>query len=266
VRPVIAKISVVSEHTENISRLAAQSSRAHCASGDLSRPRRFYVPDIFKTILAEADKMEERATGLTIRTVSLAARCEVCHQTDLFDPTTNACSRCGNIALLCASSASPTAPPPDFADQFWDLLLSGVRGGAVAAGLTGALSSLALWFFAVGQHPLRTVLFFTGVGFFLGLLAGVVKRGGNEDTLRISAYNAAYAFVFGGLISGALFFINWASPNLNALDFVRFLVFCLLGSAIFATGGGFVGAVLSVLIPPHHPLRRAPASQFPPPG
>src|SRR5215813_8536930 len=40
---------------------------------------------------------------LTVKTESLPTRCEVCHQSDLFDPPTNFCSRCAGIIIASSS-------------------------------------------------------------------------------------------------------------------------------------------------------------------
>src|SRR5690242_6429539 len=37
---------------------------------------------------------------LKVKTETLADRCEVCHQNDLFEPATNYCQRCGNTSAL----------------------------------------------------------------------------------------------------------------------------------------------------------------------
>jgi hypothetical protein len=44
-----------------------------------------------------AEMMEDGNDKLTIKTESLPARCEVCHQTDQFDPLAGNCSRCANV-------------------------------------------------------------------------------------------------------------------------------------------------------------------------
>lgn len=43
-------------------------------------------------------------TKLKVKTESLPERCEICHQSDLFDPQRNQCSRCSGIDVKPVSS------------------------------------------------------------------------------------------------------------------------------------------------------------------
>jgi hypothetical protein len=200
---------------------------------------------------------------LRVRTVTPAARCEICHQSDFFDPISNLCARCAEVRV---SLFEPLAPQPVDDDgngeQFWDLLLIGSLYGVAAAFLVGTLAALASTFFFHSPRPIRNALVFAEVAFLVGTLVGVLRRGGNAQTLRIAARNAMYCFMFGGILTGALYFINFASPNLDGLDFLKFIGFCLFGGGVFALGGGFIGAVLSVLIPRHHWLRRPEVTEI----
>lgn len=194
---------------------------------------------------------------LTVRTVTPAARCEICHQSDFFDPESNICARCAGVRV---SFFEPLARQPldddGNGEQFWDLLLVGSRYGLCAGLLAGAVSALLTTLVFPNDHPVRISFLFGELAFLIGTLVGVLRRGGNPETIRIAARNAVYCFMFGGLFTGALYFINFASPNLDGMDFLRFIGFCLFGGGVFALGGGFIGAVLSVLIPRHHWLRR----------
>ena len=53
---------------------------------------------------------------LKIRSESLPGRCEICHQSDLYDAASNFCSRCGNLSLaeLQTEIKKPTPPHRDF--------------------------------------------------------------------------------------------------------------------------------------------------------
>jgi hypothetical protein len=55
-------------------------------------------------------------SSLKINSISAQERCDVCHQSDMFDPETKYCSRCQQIALLKATELTSTniAPLPDF--------------------------------------------------------------------------------------------------------------------------------------------------------
>src|SRR5438093_21108 len=47
-------------------------------------------------------------TKLKVKTESLAERCEVCHQSDLFDPKTGYCIRCKNTAIQTVQNSQLT--------------------------------------------------------------------------------------------------------------------------------------------------------------
>ncbi len=200
---------------------------------------------------------------LRVRTVTPAARCEICHQSDFFDPVSNLCARCAEVRV---SLFEPLAPQPVDDDgngrQFWELLLVGSRYGLTAALLAGSAAALCTTFVFPSEHPVRISFLFAELAFLIGTLVGVLRRGGNPETVRIAARNAMYCFMFGGILTGALYFINFASPHLDALDFLKFIGFCLFGGGVFALGGGFIGAVLSVLIPRHHWLRRPEVTEI----
>lgn len=53
---------------------------------------------------------------ITIRKHHAAARCEVCHQTDCFDPTSETCTRCSTAIRLSRTGLQPVRalPPPGF--------------------------------------------------------------------------------------------------------------------------------------------------------
>ena len=47
---------------------------------------------------------------LQIKAESLPERCEVCHQTDCFDPVNNHCTRCAGVSVTVPSSLSNSGP------------------------------------------------------------------------------------------------------------------------------------------------------------
>ncbi len=201
---------------------------------------------------------------LRIRSVTPPERCEICHQSDFFDPVSNTCARCAEVRLVLFEPLTLAARnETETGEQFWDLLLVGSRYGFLGAAASGILAFLASRYVFVSEHPVRNAFLFAELAFLIGTLVGVLRRGGNAETARIAARNAVYCFVFGGNFTGILYFVNYASPNLDGMDFLRFIGFCLFGASVFALGGGFIGAVLSVLIPQHHWLRRPEAREFP---
>ncbi|MCS7079776.1 MAG: hypothetical protein NZ585_06970 [Chloracidobacterium sp.] len=202
--------------------------------------------------------MAEEIQPLRVRSVSLAVRCEVCHQADCYDPATNICTRCRDVLPLVAPPRAIREPTFDSLERFWTMLLAGSRVGLVSSLLVVALYVLLRQTLLPDTHPIRNGAMFAEIGFLIGTFAGVLRHGGHADTPRIAAHNAMLGFVFGGILTGLLYLLRFASPDLDGLDFLRFLAFCTFGGLIFALGGGFIGAVLSVLIPVNHPLRRRP--------
>jgi hypothetical protein len=52
--------------------------------------------------------METRLAEFKVRHVGLAARCEVCHQDDLFNPETGECARCRGVLAVIETPSSAT--------------------------------------------------------------------------------------------------------------------------------------------------------------
>jgi hypothetical protein len=58
---------------------------------------------------------------LTVKRESLPVRCEVCHQTDMFNPATGVCRRCSPVFAGVGGTGSSTDTheiPPEFRQQF----------------------------------------------------------------------------------------------------------------------------------------------------
>lgn len=53
--------------------------------------------------------METKIADLKVRHVGLAARCEVCHQDDLFNPKTSECARCQDTLVTFQTGLQPLA-------------------------------------------------------------------------------------------------------------------------------------------------------------
>ncbi len=51
--------------------------------------------------------MSKQSHPLRIRNVTLATRCEICHQADCFDPESGVCARCSGLVVLGADSNLP---------------------------------------------------------------------------------------------------------------------------------------------------------------
>jgi hypothetical protein len=65
---------------------------------------------------------------LQIKAESLPERCEVCHQTDCFDPVNNHCTRCAGVSVTVPSSLSNSGPYMEAINQARQLK----SGGAIA--------------------------------------------------------------------------------------------------------------------------------------
>ncbi len=204
--------------------------------------------------------MAEEIQPLRVRSVSLAVRCEVCHQSDCYDPETNICSRCHDVLPLVVPRKSPPEPAFDSLGRFWTMLLAGSRVGLLGSLLAVTLYLVLRHTVLPDTHPIRNGLMFAEIGLLIGTFIGVLHHGGHAETPRIAAHNAMLGFVFGGILTGLLYLLRFASPELDGVDFLRFLVLCTFGGLVFALGGGFIGAVLSVLVPVNHPLRRRSTS------
>ncbi len=57
--------------------------------------------------------METRLAEFKVRTVGLAARCEICHQDDLFNAETGECGRCQNVLLTVQTDLQFLPPAPE---------------------------------------------------------------------------------------------------------------------------------------------------------
>lgn len=108
--------------------------------------------------------METRIAELKIRHVGLAARCEVCHQDDLFNAETGECARCCDA--LAALEASPPATIPATA----------VEASSPPHTFGWRLASAALILSAIMGIP-GTVALVVIVYFFMGSLISTVTRG-----------------------------------------------------------------------------------------
>ncbi len=56
--------------------------------------------------------METKIADLRVRHVGLAARCEICHQDDLFNPKTGECARCQDALAVLETSPPATIRAP----------------------------------------------------------------------------------------------------------------------------------------------------------
>jgi hypothetical protein len=73
----------------------------------MQRTNRVSGEDVFTgSIFQKPSGGKRNSMSLTVRRENLPARCEICHQTDLFDPETGNCLRCSALVLN-----SPLAQP-----------------------------------------------------------------------------------------------------------------------------------------------------------
>ncbi len=125
---------------------------------------------------------------LKIKRESLAKRCEICHQSDQFDPATNRCSRCELVPLNPDQSGSESElNPQDFkkwATGCAPILISGVTAILFNFGLAFVLFLLFEMFGSVGEGSL---MFFV-VGFVVTFIGMFVAMGlGEYGAMRAQA-------------------------------------------------------------------------------
>jgi hypothetical protein len=121
--------------------------------------------------------VETKVAEFKVRNVGLAARCEVCHQDDLFNPETGECARCCGVLTIDKAPSPTTFSTPVVetetkAHQFWygrNLALGAAILSSFAAvpGTAMAMAILVLVLRALGT-PKDTSDPFV----FLGIAAG----------------------------------------------------------------------------------------------
>ncbi|MBI4852747.1 MAG: hypothetical protein HY819_13210 [Acidobacteria bacterium] len=92
--------------------------------------------------------------NITIRKENHPTRCEICHQSDCFDQTTNKCSRCENLLIPIEKFVPINNPPVVFLNSSLDFT-------------SLAAASLGILAFIPG-------LFLPPLGLFLGIIAAIL--------------------------------------------------------------------------------------------
>ncbi len=119
--------------------------------------------------------------NLHIRTESLPLRCEICHQTDCFNPDQNWCSRCKEITVRQDNSGKEI-----FVNVTRKTALE-ILLGLIKLGLTtGGFASLILVFFWAGAST-DAILVLAVLSLLSGLLGGLIF--GIVFILGILAFN-----------------------------------------------------------------------------
>jgi hypothetical protein len=124
--------------------------------------------------------LETRLAEFKVRTVGRAARCEVCHQDDLFNAETGECGRCQNVLVTFRTDLQPL---PTVTEPVSRESISAV--GRWMAILTAAMSTLLaipgllahLYFFYAGFLSLFFLLHnprAASIHFFVSLLLGAI--------------------------------------------------------------------------------------------
>ncbi|MBL8149595.1 MAG: hypothetical protein JNN15_06670 [Blastocatellia bacterium] len=100
--------------------------------------------------------------SLEVKKIYLPSRCEICHQSDLFDPVNNYCSRCSQALDSLAEN------PSHRLDKVKRFLIDTILIVATLLGVFGSLIiGLAVGYSIFGSLGLI-------VGGFCGLLAGII--------------------------------------------------------------------------------------------
>ncbi len=138
--------------------------------------------------------METKISEFRVRNVGLAARCEVCHQDDLFDPATGRCERCEGIvaAIRKPFGAIPheiaTMTPVSSIGQRLSIAASLI---ALSMALPGIFGILVIGFYAIlllaGITHLESGTLLMPLGIGLGLYLPALGFILNFWYLRIAA-------------------------------------------------------------------------------
>jgi hypothetical protein len=121
---------------------------------------------------------------LTIKRESTPTRCEICHQSDLFDPATGECQRCATIRAILPSSRPST---PTFA--------STRAVSAAVAGIIALFSCIFFW---------RVGMFIAIVAVILGSRELTALRQQPSGETRADHQRVGEAFAFIGIYGGTL--------------------------------------------------------------
>jgi hypothetical protein len=143
--------------------------------------------------------------SIKMKTESLPQRCEVCHQTDMFDPQTNHCERCQDI---------PIAKPQHYL-KWWAYLLLEL------CALPVSFLGIVLWpinfitylFLYIGSLPLKLI------GYNIPWL-------GSESILSIMVISALWPLLLSPL--------HWLNFRVLKWKFMRFLLLFLLSGIIIS--------------------------------
>jgi len=103
--------------------------------------------------------------NLKIIIESLPTRCEICHQSDLFDSEANLCSRCQNIQIDEDLSFSKKRRPLDYGDIG---LITGAIGGALIGVISEIVKGLSLAH--ISSYPV--IIGLVIVGAIFGTISG----------------------------------------------------------------------------------------------
>lgn len=125
---------------------------------------------------------------ITVRKENKPTRCEICHQSDMFNPMTNICQRCENLALPQIHPTPPAQHPIALHQTTLDFI-------AVGAAFSGVLAFAPGLFFP----PIGLILGSTGI--FLGRRS--LNNIRNAES-RLSGESFAYIGIYCGTLSSIL--------------------------------------------------------------
>ena len=130
-------------------------------------------------------------TGITIRKENRPTRCEICHQSDLFDSNTGKCGRCENMII----PIEKLAPLPNYQTAMTQEALDFTALGAASLGVLAFVPGL----------------FFPPLGLFLGILATVLGIRSLDRIrtrqIRLSGESFAYIGIYCGALAAILGFL-----------------------------------------------------------
>jgi hypothetical protein len=211
-------------------------------------------------------------TNFKVKTESLAVRCEICHQADLFEPATGVCTRCAGIEPPPEFPADAHAGPPPDSPRFpyytgpqsvsYAVHLRNLFIGMTVGSAPALLIPFLLLVFTLAEKNIRSVFYWSLVlalpangvtGILIGNLLRFLCGTRSETELRndygqfSTIVTLAYAFLF----SGFLFFYQGLrypeNPRILEMTVFGFILNVLYFGFFNEFGSAFTANVLKWL-------------------
>jgi hypothetical protein len=200
------------------------------------------TPDSLNTFASAPN----RSKGLIVHKTTSAQRCEICHQSDMFDPQTGECNRCSKLsAHIQQHSFNPLAGETDQALQKRDRFV--LIGFILSTALGSLIYKILVW----GRLTATDLLLIT-LPSILAILTSFIPK---PKTFT------------GAIIKGLTIFVLMASIFASAFLGEQTLYILILIPILYVVGS-FVGALLDIITRssvdrPNRPNGNSPLALFP---